>query len=104
MGGRLNLPRSAQGSVVEEFYTRIEKIGDSRPSEGESLYLKMLAEAVHFERCLELVVVKDGRLVSASMETGEIFKAAMFVDATYEGDLLAAARVSYHVGREPAAA
>ena len=48
--------------------------------------------------------MKDGRLVSATMETGETFKAAVFVDATYEGDLLAAANVSYRVGREPAAA
>jgi hypothetical protein len=36
------------------------------------------------------------------METGETIKAAMFIDATYEGDLLAAANVSYRVGREPA--
>lgn len=99
--------RAAIGGLAIEFYTRIEKISNFRPSEAEALYLKMLAEAevpVHFERCLESVVVKDGRLVSATMETGETFKAAMFVDATYEGDLLAAASVSYHVGREPAAA
>lgn len=98
--------RAAIGGLAIEFYTRIETISDFRPSEAESLYLKMLAEAdvpVHFERCLESVVIEDGRLVSTTMETGETFKAAMFVDATYEGDLLAAARVSYHVGREPAA-
>ncbi len=99
--------RAAIGGLAIEFYTRIEKISDFRPSEAESLYLEMLAEEgipVHFERCLESVSIKDGRLVSATMETGETFKAAMFVDTTYEGDLLAAARVSYHVGREPAAA
>ena len=87
------------------FYTQIGRIKDFRSSKAELLFLKMLAEAevpVYFERCLESVVVKDGRLVSATMETGETFKAAIFVDATYEGDLLAAARVSYHVGREPA--
>ncbi|QXD31192.1 FAD-dependent oxidoreductase [Candidatus Pelagisphaera phototrophica] len=28
----------------------------------------------------------------------------MFIDATYEGDLLAAANVSYRVGREPSTA
>jgi hypothetical protein len=98
--------RAAIGGLAIEFYNRIAKISDFRPSEAESLYLKMLAEAevpVHFERCLESVVVKGGRLLSATMETGETFKAAMFVDATYEGDLLAAAGVSYHVGREPAA-
>jgi pyruvate/2-oxoglutarate dehydrogenase complex dihydrolipoamide dehydrogenase (E3) component len=98
--------RAAIGGMAIEFYHRIGKIKDFRPSEAESLFLKMLAEAgvpVLFERCLESVEMKDGRLVSATMETGETFTEAMFVDATYEGDLLAAANVSYQVGREPAA-
>tara|TARA_B110000881_G_scaffold219236_1_gene240570 strand:+ start:260 stop:2008 length:1749 start_codon:yes stop_codon:yes gene_type:complete len=99
--------RDSIGGVAMEFYKRIGKIKDFRPSEAESLFLKMLAEAgvpVLLERCLESVEKKDGRLVSATMETGETFKAAMFVDTTYEGDLLAAANVSYQVGREPASA
>ena len=95
------------GGLALEFYTRIGRISNFRPSEAESLFLKMLDEAgvtVLFERCLESVEMKDGRVVSATMETGETIKAAMFVDATYEGDLLAAANVSYRVGREPAGA
>jgi hypothetical protein len=98
--------KNSIGGLALGFYTQIGRIKDFRPSRAESLYLKMLAEAkvpVHFERCLESVEMKDGRLVSVTMETGETFKAVMFVDATYEGDLLAAARVSYHVGRDPAA-
>ena len=47
--------------------------------------------------------MQQNRLVSATMETGETVHAAVFVDSTYEGDLLAAANVSYRVGREPAA-
>ena len=43
---------------------------------------------------------QDGRIMSITMESGETFSATMFVDATYEGDLLALAGVSYHVGRE----
>ena len=69
-------------------------------------YLEMLKEAgvpVLLERPLVSVSMKDGRLISAALETGETVHAGMFVDATYEGDLLLAARVSYHVGREPAA-
>ncbi len=95
------------GGLAMEFYTRIGKIGNFRPKQAESLFLKMLDEEgvlVLFERCLESAEIKDGRLVSISMETGETIKAAIFVDATYEGDLLAAAKVSYHVGREPAGA
>ncbi|WP_229238955.1 FAD-dependent oxidoreductase [Emticicia sp. C21] len=32
--------------------------------------------------------------------SGNIYEGQMFIDATYEGDLMAAAGVSYHVGRE----
>ena len=93
------------GGLAQEFYTRIDRIRDFRPSEAESLFLKMLDEAgvpVLFGRCLESVEIKDDRVISATMETGETVEAAMFIDATYEGDLLAAANVSYRVGREPA--
>ena len=34
------------------------------------------------------------------MESGQTLRGAMFIDATYEGDLMARAGVSYHVGRE----
>jgi len=95
------------GGLALEFYSRLGKKRNFRPSEAESLFLKMLHEAgvqVLFKRCLESVTIKDGRLVSATMETGETVKAAVFMDTTYEGDLLAAANVSYRVGREPARA
>jgi hypothetical protein len=40
------------------------------------------------------------RIVSIRMLDGNIYAAKMFIDATYEGDLMAAAGVDYHVGRE----
>jgi hypothetical protein len=46
------------------------------------------------------VVKRNGRIVEIRMESGRIYKGSMFIDATYEGDLLALAGVSYHVGRE----
>ena len=46
------------------------------------------------------VVKREGRIVSVTMLSGRTFRAKMFIDATYEGDLMAAAGVSYHVGRE----
>ncbi len=46
------------------------------------------------------VVVEDGKIVSIKTLSGKTFKGKMFLDATYEGDLMAAAGVSYHVGRE----
>jgi hypothetical protein len=95
------------GGLAWEFYTRMGKISQFSPSEAESLFLEMLEEAgvtVLLERCLESVKMEDDRIVSIGMETGEVVKAEMFADATYEGDLFAAANVSYRVGREPAGA
>ncbi|HEY7500100.1 MAG TPA: FAD-dependent oxidoreductase [Vicinamibacterales bacterium] len=46
-------------------------------------------------------VVKSGsRITSIAMLSGKTYTARMFIDATYEGDLMAAAGVDYHVGRE----
>ena len=93
------------GGLALEFYNRLGILHDFRPSEAELLFLTMLEEAgatVLYECCLESVIIQNGRLVSVTMETGEIIEAAVFIDATYEGDLMAAANVSYTVGREPA--
>lgn len=46
-------------------------------------------------------VRKNGaRIASITMLSGKQFAGKMFIDATYEGDLMAAAGVEYHVGRE----
>jgi len=42
----------------------------------------------------------NGKITSITTLSGKTFKGKMFMDATYEGDLLATAGVSYHVGRE----
>ena len=55
-------------------------------------------------QALESVKMEGKRILSASMVTGETIKASMFINATYEGDLMAAAKVSYRVGREPGSA
>ncbi len=43
---------------------------------------------------------QSGRIVAITMLSGETFRGRIFIDATYEGDLMAAAGVGYHVGRE----
>ena len=46
-------------------------------------------------------VTKDGaRITSLTTADGTIYKGKVFIDASYEGDLMAAAKVSYFVGRE----
>ncbi len=47
-------------------------------------------------------VKKDGqRITSITMLSGKTYRARIFIDASYAGDLMAAAGVSYTVGREP---
>lgn len=46
------------------------------------------------------VVKHNGKINSITTLSGKTFKGKMFIDATYEGDLMASAGVSYHVGRE----
>ncbi len=46
------------------------------------------------------IVKKANHLIALKTDTGKLFFGKMFIDATYEGDLLASAGVSYIVGRE----
>jgi hypothetical protein len=46
------------------------------------------------------VKLDNGQITSISTLSGKTFNGKMFIDATYEGDLMAAAGVSYTVGRE----
>ena len=46
------------------------------------------------------VVMSGGKIISIKTLSGKVFAGKMFIDATYEGDLMAAAGVSYHIGRE----
>ena len=75
-----------------------------------SVALKVFQEMVEKERikikynqCLnrETGVTKEGnKIISITMESGETYMGKMFIDATYEGDLMAACGVSYRIGRE----
>ena len=84
-----------------------EEMWTFEPHVAEQVYRGWVAEAgveVIFEAKLDLAaggVEKQGRrIVAFQTEDGRRFAGAMFIDATYEGDLMAKAGVSYHVGRE----
>ena len=79
------------------------------PHVAERIFREWLAEAgveVVFDAPLDLGpggIEKDGRrIVAFKSEGGRRFTGVMFIDASYEGDLMAKAGVSYHVGREAA--
>ncbi|SHN45238.1 FAD-dependent oxidoreductase [Chitinophaga sp. CF418] len=46
------------------------------------------------------VTKKGQKIIAIKTLSGKTFRGKMFIDATYEGDLMAAAKVSYRVGRE----
>jgi FAD dependent oxidoreductase len=43
---------------------------------------------------------RNGIITSVKTLAGNTYKGKVFIDATYEGDLMAASGVSYHIGRE----
>lgn len=76
------------------------------PHVAEQVFRQMLAEdkaPVVFGQRLDLqkgVRKRGPRITAIVMESGRAFAGKMFIDATYEGDLMATAGVSYTVGRE----
>ena len=99
--------RDSIGGLAAEFYQRVGELRDFRPKRAEALFRRMLEEAgctVAFRSHLDTAKVDDARIASITLLDGREVAAEVFVDATYEGDLLAAVGVAYRVGREPRAA
>ncbi|WP_236980970.1 FAD-dependent oxidoreductase [Membranihabitans maritimus] len=76
------------------------------PSAALAVYEEMIKDedidVVYNERLNRTIGVskRNGAITSIEMESGKKFSGKMFIDATYEGDLMATAGVSYAVGRE----
>jgi hypothetical protein len=75
------------------------------PHVAEAIFMKLVQEnqikVVPARLDLKNGVIKDGARISGlRTEDGRVFKATVFIDATYEGDLMAKAGVSYTMGRE----
>lgn len=52
------------------------------------------------DRSTKGLTKKGGAIQSFRTLSGQVYEGKRFIDATYEGDLMAAAGVKYHVGRE----
>ena len=73
------------------------------PKVARAVYDEWLKETnvrVLREQRLKSVKMDGTRLTEFTTEDGNVYRAKMFIDCTYEGDLMAKAGVSYHVGRE----
>ncbi len=96
-----------QGTVAIDGENRTMWIFE--PHVAESVFeefVKELTISVHRDAWLDRangVTKENGRIVALRTLAGDTFRAKVFIDATYEGDLMAAAGVSYHVGRESSA-
>jgi hypothetical protein len=103
------------GGLSRQFYERLGKhygkdgaVWTFEPRVAEMTFEKFIAErkiTVRRNEWLDRragkgVAKKDGRIVSINMLGGKTYRGRMFIDATYEGDLMAAAGVSYTIGRE----
>ena len=76
---------------------------DFRTHVAEDIFFKMINEArvpVYFQQRLVGVRKKGTRILELEMGTGKMFRSQMFINASYEGDLMAKAGVRYAVGRE----
>ncbi|QGY42425.1 FAD-dependent oxidoreductase [Maribellus comscasis] len=77
------------------------------PSAALKVYVEMInkenIDLIYEERLnRKNGVKKEGaKIVEIEMESGKSYKGKVFIDATYEGDLMAVTGVSYTVGREP---
>lgn len=120
--------KAAIGGLSRDFYRRVGKhYGKNEawtfePSVAEKVFRALVAEhkvPVLFEHRLGKVVKEGTRIRRLELdhappeESGApaaqprqpaavAVEAAVFLDCSYEGDLMAGARVSYHVGRESA--
>ncbi len=97
------------GGLALEFYQRNGAHYNQsvqfnlEPHVAEQIYGQMLAQAgvqVVFNQTLALVTMNNQRIAQITMDDGSIYAGKMFIDTTYEGDLITGAGVSYTIGRE----
>ncbi len=107
--------RGTFGGIASEFYDAVaaaygtDYIRSFEPHVGLKVFHKMIEDAgvpVVYHELLDRAPGKGVRLNGKRIDSittlsGKTYRARMFIDATYVGDLMAAAGVTYTVGREP---
>lgn len=103
------------GGIASEFYSLVAAaygkkfVRSFEPHVGRQAFEKLIADArlqVDYNELLDRtpgkgVKMNGKRIESITTLSGKTYRGKMFIDATYVGDLMAAAGVSYTVGREP---
>jgi hypothetical protein len=101
------------GGFAAEFYSRVGAAYGStnpvywfEPHVAEQVFLQMLngaGVAIFTNQQLASVTMSNLTITQITMQDGTIYRAKEFIDATYEGDLMAQAGVSFTWGRESSA-
>jgi hypothetical protein len=101
------------GGFAAEFYSRVGAAYGTNvpvywfePHVAEQVFLQMLNGAgvsIFTNQQLASVTMSNLTITQITMQDGTIYRAKEFIDATYEGDLMAQAGVSFTWGRESSA-
>ena len=103
--------RTVIGGLALEFYKRVAACYDKplyywrgpEPHVGEKIFREWLDETgvqLMFGQRVVKVIREGSEIRSILLTDGSSLEARVFIDATYEGDLMARASISYVVGRE----
>jgi len=101
--------KQAIGGISREFYRNVGKYYGVdehwrfEPHVAELVFQDWIrAEQIeiHYDTFLARVELRDNKLTRVWTENGLEVSAGMFLDCSYEGDLMSAAQVTYTVGRE----
>lgn len=101
-GTEFDPPKSADATRTGVDFAKPPSLS-FEPKMAERIFNELVAEAgvtVRFNAPLAAVEKAGNRIVSVTTANGQRFRGRIFIDATYEGDLLAAAGVSFTLGRE----
>lgn len=100
---------AAIGGLSRAFYEEIasyyrkEKQWIFEPKAAQQVFKQWIEQneiPVYVNQHVEEVVKVDGRITELIMEDGSRYKGKVFLDCSYEGDVLARAGISFYVGRE----
>ena len=97
------------GGLSRSFYNQVgrhygrDEEWQFEPHVAEAVYRSWITEEgidVRYGQYLDTVESDEGCIVSITLLGGLRVRARLFMDCSYEGDLMAKAGVSFHVGRE----
>ena len=101
--------QAAIGGIARDFYRRLgQHYGEAEawtfePHTASEVLLQMVHQRpveIYYGQHLRFVTSSGHRIRALETQDGHTYRAKVFIDATYEGDLLAKAGVSYSIGRE----